>query len=305
MTMASARSVEDIRRRKAEIEARYGPWTAHPIVLAEGVSTLEVRDPNFLLYRRRILQAASDFAGRSLEGLRVLDLGALEGGFAIEFALQGAEAVAVEAREANCRRIEFARDVLGLSDLAILKGDVRDLDPADVGDFDIVLCLGILCHMNRTSIVPFVRNLFSLTRRVLILDTHVALNPDTRMSDAHARREYFGAFCPPHSDRASDEQIETGARVSAAREQSFLLSDASLRNLLADVGFSSSFDCHNPYCRMDLDRRTIVACKSDRLWMTSLPAGQGKIAGRHSEHADRNAVAPVNRQTARWKFWQR
>jgi SAM-dependent methyltransferase len=301
MTVAPARSVEDIRRRKAEIEARFGPWTAHPIVLAEGVSTLEARDPNFLLYRRRIVQAAADFVSRSFEGLRVLDLGALEGGFAIEFALQGAETVAVEAREANCRRIEFARDVLGLSELAILKGDVRDLDPEDVGDFDIVLCLGILCHMNRASLVPFVRNLYSLTRRVLILDTHVALHPDTRLSDG--RREYLGAYCPPHSDRMSEDQRDLGPRVSPAREHSFLLSDASLRNLLADVGFASSFDCQNPYCRMDLDRRTIAACKSDRLWMMSMAPGQGKIAGRHSEHADRNAVLPVNRQGSRWKFW--
>src|SRR5207245_1114369 len=62
----------------------------------------------------RILQVAADLAGKPLAQLRVLDLACLEGGFAIEFARHGAEAVGIEAREANIRKAQVVKDILGL-----------------------------------------------------------------------------------------------------------------------------------------------------------------------------------------------
>src|SRR6185312_9184851 len=87
------------RALRDQIASQHGEWTAHDIRLAEGVSTRLGHGDHHRL--RRCLQLAADLTGRPLDALRVLDLGALEGQYAIEFALHGAEAVAIEGRNAN------------------------------------------------------------------------------------------------------------------------------------------------------------------------------------------------------------
>ena len=107
---------EQIRSGKQAIIARYGPWTAHSIRLADGVDTFEQPHWDTRLYR--FVQIASDLSRKPLKDLRVLDLACLEGQFAIEFALQGARVVATEGRPANLwRRHDLLRRLSGLTTL--------------------------------------------------------------------------------------------------------------------------------------------------------------------------------------------
>jgi 2-polyprenyl-3-methyl-5-hydroxy-6-metoxy-1,4-benzoquinol methylase len=116
---------ETARRRRDELAARHGAWTAHDIRLAEGVST---RPGGSDVARiRRCLQLAGDLTRRPIDDLRVLDLGALEGQYGVEFALHGATVVAIEGREADIEKARLARDLLGLDRLELRHEDARGL----------------------------------------------------------------------------------------------------------------------------------------------------------------------------------
>src|SRR3954451_14044594 len=100
---------------KQEMEAlieRYGEWTAMSIKIAEGLNTLEPQNPDDRL--ARLVQLASDLSHRPLAETRVLDLACLEGHYAIECGLRGAEVVGIEYREANLSKARFAKEALGL-----------------------------------------------------------------------------------------------------------------------------------------------------------------------------------------------
>jgi 2-polyprenyl-3-methyl-5-hydroxy-6-metoxy-1,4-benzoquinol methylase len=179
---------EAIRARRDDVAARYGDWTSHDVALADGLSTRPGSgDPARV---RRCLQLAVDMLHRPVEQLRVLDLGALEGQFAIEFALHGAEVVAIEGRRANVEKAALARDVLGLERLELREEDVRGLDRERHGAFDVVLCLGLLYHLDGDDVFAFIDRLAEVCTGLLILDTHVALKG--RDTHRHAGREYRG-----------------------------------------------------------------------------------------------------------------
>src|SRR4051812_49098104 len=89
-----------------DIVQEHGPWTAMAIRLADGSYTREPA-PDYRL--RRLVQAAQDLVGKPLAQCRVLDLACLEGQYAIEFALHGAEALGIEGRAASVAKCEFAR----------------------------------------------------------------------------------------------------------------------------------------------------------------------------------------------------
>jgi 2-polyprenyl-3-methyl-5-hydroxy-6-metoxy-1,4-benzoquinol methylase len=108
---------------------------------------------------RRIVQTAGDLLGYPFDGRRVLDLACLEGQLAIEFALQGANVVAIEGGAVNLEKAKFAADALGLKNVELLLGDVRDLSVKRHGKFDLILCLGILYHLDAPDVMEFVQRI--------------------------------------------------------------------------------------------------------------------------------------------------
>src|SRR5438132_8218599 len=136
----------DVIKKKKEIIDRFGAWTAGCIHLADEVYTFD--DPFWDSRLRRFLQIAADLTREPLNTLRVLDLACLEGQYGIEIALHGADVLAIEGREANLAKVRFAKDILSLDNLKVLLDDVRHLDVHRHGHFDIVLCLGILYHLD-------------------------------------------------------------------------------------------------------------------------------------------------------------
>ncbi|MBC1220039.1 bifunctional 2-polyprenyl-6-hydroxyphenol methylase/3-demethylubiquinol 3-O-methyltransferase UbiG, partial [Nostoc sp. UCD120] len=80
--------------------------------------------------------------------MRILDLGCLEGLYSIGLALHGATVVGIEGREVNFQKAKFAKECLGLNNLEFIQDDVLNLSPEKYGYFDIVLCCGILYHLN-------------------------------------------------------------------------------------------------------------------------------------------------------------
>lgn len=155
----------EVRQRRDELIAAYGPWTAHSVHLSENVYTFEHphNDPRL----RRFLQVAADIIAKPLDTLRVLDLACLEGHYGIEFALHGAKVVGIEGRDANLAKAQFAKDALSLSNLELVRDDVRNLSRERYGEFDVVLCLGILYHLDAPDAMELVKNVCEVVSGLL------------------------------------------------------------------------------------------------------------------------------------------
>jgi SAM-dependent methyltransferase len=276
-------TADEILEKKRELAARYGPWTAHCIHLGEGVYTFDVPQTDSKL--RRFVQIAADVTGRPLDTLRVLDLACLEGHYGIEFALHGARVLAIEGRETNLAKARFAKEVLALDGLELALDDVRHLDAERHGRFDVVLCLGILYHLDTPDAMDFVESLSRVCTRVAIIDTHISLSDDA--SCAWKGATYWGAYSQEHADDATPEQKLASLWYSLDNVRSFKFTRASLCNLLRHVGFTSVYECMTPYeyhypnwphaaegdpTVVWKDRLTLVAIKGEKQTLLSSPA---------------------------------
>jgi len=145
----------------------------HRIDLGQGVITPGIDDSPMKLAR---LEMPS-----SLEGKTVLDIGAYDGFFSFEAERRGAKRVlAVDIWVYPGKDIragfDFARATLGSSveDATI---DVEDLDPAEIGTFDLVLFLGVLYHLWHPLLA--LEKVSGVTGDHLIVETRVDRIRDT------------------------------------------------------------------------------------------------------------------------------
>lgn len=248
---------ESIEQGRQEVISRFGPWTAYNIHLGEGVYTIAPGISGMAEQRvERIVRLVGDLAPRPLEELRVLDLGAYEGGFAVELARLGATVVAVEGREPHVEKARFAAHVLGLERLEVLHEDVRALGGLELAPFDVVLCLGVLYHLPAADVIRLVHDLARHCSGFAIVETQVGLSGRTRVEAGG--REYRGLTYP-------EDVSEPGASLD--NPESFWPTRASLLNLLADAGFTSVTECLVPAIpALDAyrDHVTLVAVPGDQ-----------------------------------------
>ena len=84
----------------------------------------------------------------SLDGVRALDIGTMDGFWAFELERRGAaEVLAIDLENPARRRFEVAAQILA-SRVEYRELDVQRLDPADVGEFDLVV-MGYVLQMVR------------------------------------------------------------------------------------------------------------------------------------------------------------
>ncbi len=151
------------------------PVRAHEIVTAPdtGASALSHEGQIRRRFERRLrlLQIPDD-----LTGWTVLDLGAWHGYFSFECERRGADRVLAVDNYAWNRfgMDEFlaARDRLG-SKVEHLKVDVHDLDAGEIGQFDLMLMLGVFYHLRNP--LAALERIRATTRKLLICETHVLL----------------------------------------------------------------------------------------------------------------------------------
>ncbi len=255
-----------------EVVERHGQWSAHNVHLGGGVYTMGEYVRGDEVSARRVLQAAADVLGRPLAGTRILDLACLEGLYAIEFARHGADVLGIEVRERHIAKARFAKDALELDNLEFVKDDVRNLSPDRYGSFDVVLCLGILYHLDAPDVFEFVHQMANVCRRCLIIDTHIANAAEA--SFVHGNQKYQGKYFTEHSPEATpSEKEERGPGwASIDNVTSVWLTRESLYNLLAHAGFTSAYECSNPPVPQWFeDRFTFVAIKGTRQEVLSAP----------------------------------
>lgn len=268
----------NIEARRREIIERHGEWTAHPIALGGGVFTLDESNPLYSQlieghsrHLRRILQIAADVFRRPLSQLRVLDLACLEGLYAVEFALHGAEAVGIEGRESNVVKAQFAKECLGLDRLTFHQDDVRNLSAEKYGEFDLTMAFGILYHLDAPDVFRFVEQIAGVTKHAAIIDTHVALRPE--LSHEYGGQVYSGVNFIEHRPGASADERERSRHASLDNPKSFWLTRDSLFNLAVRAGFTSVYSCYAPALPGQLsDRETFLCLKGERPTLRSNPA---------------------------------
>jgi len=115
----------------------------------------------------------------NLRGLTLLDVGAWNGFFSFEAKRRGASTVL--ATDSYCwthpqfrgrETFDLARTALGL-DVEAREIDVAQLSPDTVGEFDVVLFLGVFYH--RLDAIDALTRVARLAKQVLVVETHLDL----------------------------------------------------------------------------------------------------------------------------------
>ena len=259
--------VASLEAALAEARSSLGDWTGS-IPVGEGVYT---RPPGVVPNSRlrKVLHVAQGAVAKPLAQCRVLDLGCLEGLIAIEFALQGAEVVGVEGRADSTARANFARDLLGLDRLSFVCSDVRDVDIDRFGAFDIILCCGLLYHLDGRGVVDVLKRLQPMCiGGALIIDTHVALRPAVLFKNEG--KTYSGIRFVEHDEKDSRE-VQMGRHwASIGNTTSFWPSRAALTNLILDAGFSTVVESLGP--AMELAHPSQVPNQERAIFIATSPA---------------------------------
>jgi len=267
--------MQAILDKKDEVIAMAGPWTAHNIHLGHGIYTIAPRITGDEVKLRRIVQCVFDLTGGSVEGLRILDLACLEGLFAIEFARHGANCLGIEGRQANIEKARFAKEVLSLVNLELVQDDVRNLTAETYGHFDVVLCLGLLYHLDAPDVFSFIERLAEVCKRICIVDTRIVHHPT--MQYAYNGRLYWGTKSEEHSPTESQEKKTAKLWASLDNNESFWLSRATLHNALFHAGFTTVYECNIPAePEKPADRITFVAVKGKPCDLLNAPLMDGR-----------------------------
>jgi hypothetical protein len=262
----------EIKRKKEEVIKKYGSWTAHNINLGNGIYTIDEKLNYDTMKLRRVLQIINDISGEKFDSLKVLDLGSFEGLYAIELGLQKTErVVGIEGRTANLKKAKFSKDTLGINNIEFFQDDVRNLSEQKYGRFDVILCLGLLYHLDTPDVFYLLEKIYKMCDRFLIIDTHIALSSDKKVD--YRKIPYFGAYAKEFKKGLSKEKKEKLSWNALDNEKSFLFSKKSLLKFLHNTGFSSIFECHVPfeYIKPD-DRVTFLAIKRDGIKLRTYPA---------------------------------
>jgi 2-polyprenyl-3-methyl-5-hydroxy-6-metoxy-1,4-benzoquinol methylase len=282
---------ESLTKGKLAIAERWGPWTAHNIYLGNGCYTISDRVGGNELLLRRVVQAVMDIVDVPHHEMRVLDLGCLEGLYAVELARRGASrVVGVEGRETNIERARFVKDVLGLDNLELVQDDVRNVRVDDFGHFEVVLCLGLLYHLDAPDVFSFAHEIGRVCDRVAVIDTHVALSeaeiaahdpstwavdPEHQLAPLQPRsyegQTYWGRSSVEHAPGSSLEERLANEWASLDNVTSFTLTRSSLVHLLAAAGFTTVSEMMLPAFGWPPDRATFVATKGTRQRLLTAP----------------------------------
>ena len=148
---------------------RHSNWF-HKIQLPHGIVTPGTADS-----KTKMLGLYEVGLPRDLKGMRVLDIGCMDGYFAFEMERRGADVVAIDRRSFTGSKFETASLCLN-SHVKYLEQNVYQMNPKEIGHFDVVLFLGVLYHLRHPLLaLEEIRSVISpdgvLFLNTLILDS--------------------------------------------------------------------------------------------------------------------------------------
>jgi 2-polyprenyl-3-methyl-5-hydroxy-6-metoxy-1,4-benzoquinol methylase len=219
---------------------------------------------------RRIMQIVQDLSPCDLRQCRILDLGCAEGVYSIEAGLRGAEVLALDSRP---QRLEWGQAIandLGLSKVRFQVADVRKLSPETLGQFHVVLFLGLLYHLDLPDAVNVLTMVSNLCSGLMIIDTHIAVQAEGTFS--YRGKEFAGRKVREHADTDSEEEKLRRLAASLDNVFSFFFTKDALYQLLHDCGFTTVMECYVPLEPAKTpDRITLLAVKGAGVKISSYP----------------------------------
>ena len=264
-------NLESLKDGQRTVVEKFGPWTASNIHLADHFYTIGEHIHGDEVKLRRILQVVSDAASKPLETIRLLDLACHEGIYAIEFARHGANVLGIEGREAHIEKAMFVKNALSLNNVDFVQDDVRNLSKDKYGSFDVVLCLGILYHLDVPDVFRFIECIGDVCDDIAVIDTRIAPGPTS--SYIYDGTRYWGnRISEGHKPSDSPEDKIKRYWASLDNVTSFHLSRTSLYCMLGRVGFTSVYECYiPPEPAKPIDRITLLAIKGRRQRIINSP----------------------------------
>jgi tRNA (mo5U34)-methyltransferase len=162
---AFKRELERLRPFHLAIELPYGLNTLDPESPHRQVSSTRLSS----LVRHAFPALRARYGG-SLAGKAVLDVGCNCGGFAFEAARAGASrVVGIDVVGRYIEQAEFIRNAL---DIDQAEFSVTGIDQvADLGRFDVILCFGLLYHLEDP--IGSMRSLAGVCDDVIVVDTNI------------------------------------------------------------------------------------------------------------------------------------
>lgn len=171
-------NADEIEYMNAHGPYDHGIWTA---ALGSGGTTATFGSSSLFATRAEVMSKKiidflkATYSSDELKNLRILDVGCYDGWILEKIAavIEFARSVGVEPRQKNIDKGAFARRACHVEGKCeFVRGGYKDLDDLFPGEmFDIVLCLGMLHHVN--SVETAVRAVSSKCAKLLIVDSMI------------------------------------------------------------------------------------------------------------------------------------
>jgi len=117
-----------------------------------------------------------------------------------------------------------------------------------LGQFDLVICSGLLYHLDAADLLPLLRHLHKSCRRdgMAVIDTNIAPEPRVciELPDQPA---LWGCHWHEHDPQADDQERLAAGWSSYQNNQAFWLTERSLTNALVTAGFGTVLKPLYPY----------------------------------------------------------
>jgi tRNA (mo5U34)-methyltransferase len=197
--------------------------------------------------------------GTAVEGLTALDLASHQGWFALKMAQAGFASVqGIDARESHVSDSTLIADIYGLDQLSFRQGDIHSLDPAQEGQFDVVLMLGLLYHLEDP--VGALRACRAMCRNLCLIETQIVpgMNGYVDYGSYQYVRPLKGSF------GIIDETEETHGPEASITGICLVPSLDALLWILRKVGFSDVTVLEPPedaYEQLRYHKRVMVAAQ--------------------------------------------
>jgi ubiquinone/menaquinone biosynthesis C-methylase UbiE len=121
---------------------------------------------------RMLNRCLDERLGSDRSELSALDLASHQGWFAVNMARSGFGRVqGVDARESHVQDSSLISSVYGLKNLEFSQGDVHALDSETTGQFDVVLMLGLLYHLENP--IGALRTCRALCKDLCVIETQI------------------------------------------------------------------------------------------------------------------------------------
>jgi hypothetical protein len=292
--------LDQLAQEKQALVDRYGGWSQGRLHLGDDVYTADERNLDVEVRLRRVVQIIADATRQPFDQLRIIDFGCLEGLESIELVARGATVIGIEGRDDNIVKADFAKRALSLSRVEFYRDDVRNVTRERYGEFDVVLCMGILYHLDAPDVFRFLEHIAELCSHIAIFDTHFSfIDDEVRI---HKGRRYHGTLFEEHLPSASREQRLARRWSSLDNATSFWFTRPSLFNVLAHVGFTSVLECYIPAEINKInDRTTLLAFRGDRQEPRVFPATGALGSEDWPERRPRRLSAlQIQRRERRW-----